>query len=146
MTALPRRTRALTGSSAASMVIELANRTAIEPEEAIHVLDLRILSVEQVTPYRREYQFGANPLWSDATAIVGGQDNTWRVIDLVPRELSIVALRLDPPYELRPSIKHTNDGAILVALDHCFDVRAGKLVIRTAPGSTRIERITLSTE
>jgi hypothetical protein len=142
----PRRTRALTGSSAATMVLDLASRATIDPHEASTVLDLAIVSVEQVTVYRREYQLAANMLWTDATAIVGGVADTWRVLDLVPRELSIVALRLDPPYELRPHIKHTNDGPLLVGLDHCHRVRAGHLVIRTAPQAARIERITLSTD
>lgn len=128
------------------MVLALANRDTIDPVAAADLLDLPLVRIEQVTAYRREYQLGSNALWSDATAIVGGHRETWRVLDLVPRELSLPALRLDPPQEIRPHLKHTNDGAFVTALDHVFRVAAGTLVVRTSGTSLRIERITLATE
>jgi hypothetical protein len=128
------------------MILELAGRVPIDPEAAAELLELAIVHVEQVTAFRREYQLGTSALWADATAIVGGLRDDWRVIDLVPRDLSLAALRLDPPHEVRPHLKHTNDGAVAIALDHHFAVRAGTLVIRTAATSVRIERITFTTD
>ena len=134
-----------TMSSAASMVIDLANRTTLDLVEAIHVLELRIVSNEQVTKYRREYQLGSNALWSDATAIIGGVDNVWRVIDLVPRDLSLAAFRLDPPHEVRPHLKHSAEGASVAALEYIFHVRCGELAIRTVGQTMRIDHISLTT-
>jgi hypothetical protein len=143
--ALPRRAHGLTGSSAASMVLDLANRLTIDPSEAITVLDLRIVSSQQVTEFRHEYQLGSNYLWADATAIVGGKHGEWRVIDLVPRELSLAAFRLDPPHEVRPHLKHTTDGTMVAALEYMFRVKCGELSIRTVGQTMRIERVTLTT-
>ena len=128
------------------MVLTLASRDTIDPVDAADLLDLRLVRIEQVSPYRREYQLGDSSLWADATAIVGGERESWRVVDLVPRDLSLAALRLEPPHEIRPHIKHTNDGPVVTALDHCFRVPAGTLVIRTPGTSLQIQRITLTNE
>lgn len=147
MTSLPPRARrSTTGSSAAYLVLELANRDSIDPTEAAQLLDLPLLRIEQVTLYRREYQLGHNTLWIDATAIVGGVGETWRVLDLVPRDLTLAALRLDPPREIRPHLEQTPDGPVVAALEHWFAVRAGTLAIRTIGETSRIERITLTSE
>ena len=146
MTALPRRPRRPTGgNSAAYLILELAGRDTIEPTDAAQLLDLPIVRIEQVTLYRREYQLGNNALWIDATAIVGGAGETWRVLDLVPRDLSLAALRLDAAHEVHPCIKHTERGAIVVALEHHFAVRAGTLVVRTTGETSRVERVTVTT-
>ncbi len=126
------------------MVLELANRITIEPADVVSVLDLQIVEVQQVTEFRCEYQLGSSYLWADATAVVGGKNNTWRVIDLVPRELSLAAFRLDPPHEVRPHLKYTADGPTVAALEYRFAVRAGELAIRTVGQTMRIERITLT--
>ena len=68
------------------------------------------------------------------------------MIDLVPRELSLAALRLEPPHEVRPHLKQTPDGPIVEALEHHFAVRAGTLVVRTMGQTPRVERVTITTD
>ena len=136
----------MTSSSAASVLFDLANGDTIDPIEAAKLLELPVVRIEQVTMYRCEYQLGTNALWADATAIVGGVGETWRVIDLVPRDLTLAMLRLDPPHEIRPHLKQTPEGPVVAALEHHFAVRAGTLVIRTIGQTLRVERVTLTTD
>ena len=133
--------------TSAQMIRELAIRDTIDPHTAAELLGLPILSVEQVSAVRREYQLGSNELFVDATAVVGGRDARWRVIDLVPREMMLdplLALMPDAPYEQRPILKHTNDGPMLVGIEHHLTLDGGELVIATR--NARIERITLMKE
>jgi hypothetical protein len=131
--------------TSAQMIRELATYATIDPYEAAVLLGVPILSVDQVSDVRCEYQLGANEQFTDITAIVGGHDNTWRVLDLVPREMLldplILLLPTDTPYTQRPLVKHTNDGPVLVGIEHHFVVEAGELVIATR--NARVERVTL---
>lgn len=133
--------------TSAQMIHELATRDSIDPQTAAELLGLPILSVEQVSAVRREYQLGSNELFVDATAVVGGRDARWRVIDLVPREMllaPLLALMPDAPYEQRPILKHTDHGPMLVGMEHHLALDGGELVIATR--DARIERITLMKE
>jgi hypothetical protein len=133
--------------TSAQMIRELATRDSIDPQTAAELLGLPILSVEQVSAVRREYQLGSNALFVDATAVIGGRDARWRVIDLVPREMMLaplLALMRDAPYEQRPILKHTDDGPMIVGLEHHLALDGGELVIATR--GARIERITLMKE
>ncbi len=131
--------------TSAQMIRELATYDTIDPYEAAVLLGVPILSVEQVSDVRCEYQLGANEQFADITAIVGGYDNTWRVLDLVPRELMFDPLYMllppDAPYEQRQLVKHTDNGPILVGIEHRFVVEVGELVIATR--NARVERVTL---
>jgi hypothetical protein len=131
--------------TSAQMIHELATHDTIDPYEAAVLLGVPILSVDQVSDVRCEYQLGANEQFTDITAIVGGYDNTWRVLDLVPRELMFDPLYMllphDAPYEQRQLVKHTENGPILIGIEHRFVVEAGELVIATR--NARVERVTL---
>lgn len=131
--------------TSAQMIRELATADTIDPYEAAVLLGVPILSVEQVSDVRCEYQLGTNEQFTDITAIVGGHANTWRVLDLVPREMTLdpllALLPASTPYLQRPLVKHTHDGPMLVGLEHHFVVEAGELVIATR--NARVERVTL---
>ena len=133
---------------AADLLVDLAQRDCVDPEDAARLLGLEIVAIDQVSIVRREYQLGSNELFADATAIVGGHDGSWRVIDLVPRELVLAPILERLPeavvYEQRPILKHTNDGPMLIGMEHHFEVDAGTLVITTR--DARIERVTISSD
>lgn len=131
--------------TSAQMIRELATYDTIDPYEAAVLLGVPILSVEQVSEVRCEYQLGASEQFTDITAIVGGHDNTWRVLDLVPREMMLdpllAMLPTDTPYLQRPLVKHTPTGPVIVGIEHHFVVEAGELVVATR--NARVERVTL---
>lgn len=128
-------------------IVELARRATVDPFAAAQVLGLDVISVEQITRFRREYQLGSNDVFADATAIVGGRNDTWRIIDLLPRDLTLAplaALLAESPYQHRWLFKHTPDGPAIIGVEHRFAVSAGELVV-TSRGP-RIESITLANE
>lgn len=128
-------------------IVELARRDTVDPIAAAEVLALAVISVEQVTRFRREYQLGTNDTFIAATAIVGGRNDSWRVVDLVPRDLvlaPLAALLAEAPYAQRWLVKHTPDGPVNVGIEHRFAVSAGELVVTSR--AVRIESITLTNE
>lgn len=131
--------------TSAQIVHALATHARIDPYAAAILIGVPILSVERVSAVRCEYQLGANAQFHDVTAVVGGRDERWRVLDLVPRDLMLEPLcalmPADAPHLKQPLVKHTNDGPVLVGIEHRFVVVAGELVIATR--DARIVRVTL---
>lgn len=133
------------------VIQQLATLDPITPEAAARRIGSRI-TARQTTRYRRDETFAPTAIFVDAGAAVGGVDDAWTAISLVPaadldlRFEHVVALFPDAPYAFSPVVRHYQDGPRIVATDHRFSVAGGELVIQTDTKSVRVERIVLTTE
>jgi hypothetical protein len=126
----------------------LATLDPIAPDNAAKVLGTKITATREVTPMRRESTLATGALWSTASATVGGADDKWRIVELVPAlelELAhVVAGVADLPYQSQPIVGHPGNPHH-GSTDHKFAGKGGELMIRVDTKG-KISRILLTTD
>ena len=147
----------LTGVAAAEpksvvvdVVAKLRDLDGIVPAAVAKQLGAKLGITRDVTPYRHETSLELAH-FSAATVVVGGQDDSWRIVMLEPDTKTRITLpELAPvvdalPHTEEPRSVHTSKGLEMVGTSHHFRTRHLELTV-DLDGKGMIERIVLSTD
>jgi len=124
---------------AVAIVAALGNTDRIDPESVAKRLGVKVVSLDQKSPYRREYQLGSSKLFKTATVVIAGVKE-WRLIVLTPDPAlglgvaDLESVLQDAPYEPRPWIQHE-----VLGVEHRFRVSAGEIVVRISRSDEVVE-------
>lgn len=115
----------------------------IEPAEVARTLGGKLGATTEVTPYRHETKLELAAA-SSATIVVGGKDNAWRIVEIVPKDKLVLAdlapTVRDLPHSVEPRSPHGPAGST-----HHYRTAKLELVV-DVDKDDHVERVILTTE
>jgi len=132
------------------VVEKLRDLDQIEPARVAKLLGAKAGATTDVTPYRHETKLTL-ARFDAATVVVGGQADTWRIVELVPDPKLAIELAdatgplAKLPHTSQPRIVETAKGPRGAGTTHRYHVAHHDLVI-DLDAADKVERIILTNE